>query len=249
MAMRYYDQIVCPTHASYSICHFRKVHSNVLEVPWDSGVAFQDRLTPPDGRDLRILLLAEGEMARDHAPSLAQAVGYLLDGPKDFVFTICHHRNWSRAAAGIWRDLKRAFPDRLEFKRKPSRDWRLTAYQQHHWFFYPRLKDAAGFYALEALAVNCPVLAFNLPPINEFVRTAYNGHLLSCPGDYNWFGAPQGKSINRRSLLRELEMVFDCDNYHRDLREREWQELSGRRKYFAESWRSLWGLRDDKTAC
>ena len=244
-ALRYYDQIVCPNHTSYTVCHFRKVHSRLVEIPWDSGVAFQPKLAPGGGNELRVLVRVEGEMAREQALALIQAIGYLLDGSKDLTFTVGHHRNWSRAAASAWGELRKAHPYRVEFKRKPSRAWRISAYQRHHWFFYPRLRDGAGFYPLESLAVNCPVLAFNLPPINEFIRTAYNGHLIACQGDYNWFGAPQGKSVNRRTLLRELEMIFDCDNYPSDLRQREWKELPRRRDYFASSWRILWGLRDD----
>lgn len=240
-AIKQFDRVVCPTAASYALCYDRSLHRNLSEIPWDSGLPLESQMRPVDSDRQKVLAVVEGQTARKHGATLFSTIQMLLDAQPQVDLTLCHNRNWSRPALQQLNDLVRHRRDRITVRRKPPRTWRHLAYGQHHWTWLPNLYSNVGFYALESLACNCPVLTYDLPPVTEFVRQAHNGHLIHCQQDSNWLGVPQGK-LNARALLSGLEEALEDSKYQEALRQTSWPERENRRSHFKHAWRKLWDL-------
>ena len=216
-----------------------------MTILWDSGIPLESQLRPKESSPRRLLVLVEGEMGRQYSGPWVSIVRLLLDSFEGVVIDIGYYRSWDKGGIYALSTLAKSFPSRLFLTRNPSRQWRVQAYMRSHWLWYPKLIDNVGFYPLEALTLHCPVLAFDLPPINEFVRQNYNGHLLPCSGTYNWLGVPIGQDINSRQLLQVLEQVLADSRYESRLRGETWEELSRRKQNFDKQWSTLWGLQDN----
>lgn len=237
----YFDTVVCPTAAAYTVAYGLRLHRHLYEIPWDSGLPIENQLKPVEDGRQKVLTIVEGPAARKNGAALLSTIEMLLDSQPTVDLTICHNRSWSRPTQQQLTSLADRHFGRIVVKQKPHRTWRHLAYGHHHWTWLPNLQTNTGFHALESLASNCPVLTFDISPMNEIVRQGYNGHLVYCETDYNWLGVPCGH-LNSRAMLAGVEEALEDRKYQEALRQMSWPERADRRDYFKRTWKKLWQI-------
>lgn len=235
-----FDEIVCPSNASYEWC--RRLPYPTRLICWDAGLAPPAELVLSTEGPPRLLVLVDGNTARSQGIFLFSVLSVLLSSHASLEITVAHTRSWARGVDCVWRSLAEKYGPRLQFRAAPTLRWRCEAYTQHHWTWLPHRRPATAFYAIEALSLNCPVITYDVPPMNEVVYRGHNGHLLPCASHMLTNGC-QEVEPNARAILAGLEETLETLEYNRVLRQKPWPDVERRKMNFMLGWNHIWQIR------
>lgn len=238
--LREFDTVMCPAESVFRLFDRQPTIRDCRLAQWDSGLRAAKRpagLTDPD--QIRLYISVDGATVRQLDSVLFSVLHLLIDTHYHLHVTIAHTKQWSRAAADQARALMKVAGGRVRLLRKPSHTERLEALNSHDWVFCPSLTPNSGVDALEALATGAPVIAFNVPPFNEFIRPGYNGALIKCETLTAAAGAVCGLP-NSRQMYEALNSVLGNNDQLIRLQNMPWPDLETRSRAFQQVWRKAW---------
>jgi len=97
---------------------------------------------------------------------------------------------WSLRAVRAVRRLKRLHGDRFHFTKQPRPAERLEILGKAHLMVWPACYENFGLVGLDAISMGVPVVAWDVPPLTEFLQNQQNALLVPCQHRHNWLGVP-----------------------------------------------------------
>jgi len=104
--------------------------------------------------------------------------------------TLTGGARWSLKSLRAVNALRRHHGSRIQFIRKPDACRRLQLLTEADVMLWPACYENFGIIGLEAITMGVPVLAWEIPPMTEFLRHNHNAVLVPCDVQYNWLGVP-----------------------------------------------------------
>ena len=105
----------------------------------------------------------------------------------------------------------------------------------HDLVVWPTQMDGLGIVGSTALSVGTPVIAWDAPPMNEFLSAGRNAILVSCEVTYNWLGMPVVKP-NYVEFDRTLRWLLHEPSALNTLRKYTAERLTTRRQDYEKGW-------------
>jgi len=205
--------VVCTSRYFAGLLQDRWHLNNCLTTCWDPGVPLVEKRVPPEGR-IRLLYPLEW-ITPASQPSIILMLSHLLN-VADVALTVLYLPSRIDSPCRRFLDnLQNMHPDRVKLlRRAPLTDlsWHFAAHDLTIW---PSASDHTGCGALMSVYGGTPVVAFNVPPLNEFLSPTNSslvpcGHRQSSLGalrarlDYNAFGSRLSALVTHPANLREL---------------------------------------------
>ncbi len=131
-------------------------------------ILFVGRVSPEKG--VHLLLKAFSYIAQESVH-----VKLVIAGPLTSSFSASGTSPYARAVVEY---AKRRLPGRIIFTGSVVKDELRVLYSNAHLFVLPSLAEAFGLMLIEAVACGKPVLAFDIPPVNEIIVNGISGLLI-----------------------------------------------------------------------
>lgn len=243
---RAYSTTVCPSvqirdHAAIEI--FKgSVDHKVLVCNWDSGLATIERRGKCHPQKTRLLVHMDATAIDDCGQMVLMALGNLLSCMPRLEVTLFSQKTWSRAARKALKILYQAWHPRLTMTCRLNLVEQVNQLHNHDWCLIPSTRVDFGMPALRALSCGLPVMAFDLPPLGEFLSTRTNAALIGCDLAVSWLKAPIAFT-SLGQMLKPLVAALgeDDDAQLHKLQLCDWK-LAQRATVFREFWTRQWGL-------
>lgn len=239
-SLREYDVAVCARRDVYDgVLHWRRSHASsvaAVHLTWDSELALRNRFTPvsPDG----VRLLAVFDSRTSRVDTALTALKQLLQRHKRMTVTVWHTTKWDKRANNAVLVLSLAFPGRVFTVRSPTAIQRWELFRQHDcaWFAEPSY-DYAPLVA-DALACHCPVIAYDVSPLNDMVLPHENGCLLQCRIRPGLFGIRDVK-VTDEAVCEQISAYIGRQGDMRKQRAGDWPQREIRRRNYQNTWNRL----------
>lgn len=238
-----FDAIICPSRDAYSIVNGRKDENwaPVQCIPWDAGVPRIHRYKIRDSDFLRVYVPVDPYTLSKTATGIAYVLGRLLEAHRQARFTLATFRSVPKSIAGTIKSLEKT--GKLSWERFPSYQRQLRLLKSHDLTWAPSLRSEAGWFALQSVEAGVPVIAYNVPPSQEFLRQDVNAQFVHCDLRFSQLGAAEALP-SVASVLCALDSVLS----HPRILQNIWQTQenhSVRRSNFHSKWNRIWGGNND----
>lgn len=234
-----FDHIVAPSRLLYELFTLRLNLHNVTLAGWYAGPApYTPDPNPVEEDKLKLYIDLDGMSCRAIGSALLSALHVALDRRPHLEVTLALGRRWSKEALPALQMVCQA-TGRLAITRGEPYGKKMQRYAAHDCVCCPNVCPNTGYDAIEALVHGCPVLAFDIPPYNEFLQPAHNGALLVCEPEPNWLGVPVVRP-GASQLLSLIDGVAGNPRTVEILKRRSWPELRQRSQAFMRVWREIW---------
>lgn len=183
----YYSSIVCPSIATRE-CFKRQGITNTTYIPYDPCVE-KGKHKEFNERDIRFLLPIAGGEPRRNVGFIMRIMGRIMQDYYNVKLTVTYlSARWPPSAGEDLLRLRIAFRDRLTVIHNQSYEDHLNTYRSHDLTLWPTDQEGLGIIGLESISCGTPVIAWDIPPINEYLTNGVNSILLPCTVRHNWFG-------------------------------------------------------------
>ena len=189
-----YDHVVCPGKYQHEAFLARVMPGaeadRVTWARWDAGfppVRHEGRVAPS-----KVRVLAHCDVgAIDECPAVAvRIMEGLVERCPAVALTCWASKSWSRKDRHTLTALAERWGDRFALAAGGTLQDQLTLMHEHDWFLYPAARCDFGLHPVRALHCGLPVMAWDVPPLAELLRTGHNGVLVPCEQSNNWADAP-----------------------------------------------------------
>ncbi len=235
-----YEQIVCPSkghHAAFVSCVVPDqdaARTATAWARWDAGFPPVHHAGRADPYRTKALVYADAG-AIDECPGVAVAVmDGLLRRCDGLTVTLLSSKSWSRPDRRRMAEMSRTWGAR--FTSLPPTDFQdqLGLMHDHDWFVYPAVRSDYALHPVRALHCGLPVVGWDVPPVNERVRTGHNGVLVGCEAVTNWSQAPTATGLAAR-FIDEAAPYLDDPKRLAALQRQDWGL-----KAVADAFRTFW---------
>lgn len=242
-----YEQIVCPSKHQQEAFISRVVpanqgHTHVTWARWDAGFP----AVKHDGRsrDGKIRVLAHCDVGTiDECPAVAiRIMEGLLEACDHVEITCWSSKAWARRERRKLAEMRADRPDRFWLIHGGDLQAQLTHMHSHDWFLYPAVRTDFAMQPVRAMHCGLPVIAWDIPPISEHVRTDYSGVIVPCEISANWSNAPTA-AASASKFIATVEPYLNNVSALLDMQRSEWA-LRARSEAFQSFWLELFGAAD-----
>ena len=205
-------------------------------IPWDAGVPRIHRYQIRDSELLRVYVPVDPYTLDRDAVSIVYVLNRLLQTHRHVRFKLVTFKSVPRHLASTIKDMERT--GKLSWERLPTFQRQLRLLQSNDVSWIPSLRSEAGWFALQSVEAGVPVVAYDVPPVQSFLRQDVNAQLVNCELRFNELGAAEA-APSVGDVLRHLDVVLG----HPRVLQNIWQTQenhSVRRSYFHSQWSSLW---------
>jgi len=189
-AYREAGAIICPSNACAQFIRDRWQLRNVFAAPYDPGLPLTQKASVPDDGSVKMLL-----PLFDQSPHTTESTGLEMAGRMLCQFahtqlTVAYNTSTlAPFAKRRIRQFAKAFPGRVRLVAGCALRDRPVLLSQHDILFWPTHAESTGHVGLSSLAMGTPVVAFNFPPISEFLDES-NAVVVPCRTAPNDLGVP-----------------------------------------------------------
>lgn len=241
-----YEQVVCPSRAHQELFVSRLLVGQpsppVTWARWDAGfppVGHEGRAAP--GK-IRVLTHCDSGAIDDCPAVTLKVMESLLERIDVVELTCVSTKAWSRKDRQRLNAMSSRWGDRFAVENPGDLQTQLTILHDHDWFLYPAVRCDFGLSAIRAMYCGLPVLAWDVPPISEHVRTGSSGVLVPCDLTRNWCGAPSADALAGRFADAVVPYVSDIRQLTA-MQHEDWM-LKERSDAFKQFWLELFGAAD-----
>lgn len=222
-----FDAVVFPSEAAYKRCPFSYASSRRW-IGWDSGTPLRQRPGRRPGDGIKVYAPLDRATLDRAGNALLYAVDIILRDCPQVTLAASYPRKLKETDGLAIELMQDRYGPRFIWLGRFDYLAHLRRVDWCDWLFYPSVADVAAVSPLEALAAGARVLAYNVPPVNEVVRSGYNGILVSPDTSHD------GKlTVRMEPLVEAATAVFQQTPVAS-----EWSELEDRRRQFTAGWRS-----------
>lgn len=239
---RLFDRLVCPSWLASTLLADRLKLRNVSYCPWDVGVPLSANPHLPNPSAVRLFWSLWGSQAERQNGAAVYVLDKLLSEHNHVRLTV------SFSTAALRKQIIRALEamsrrhsPRLSLLKDKNYDRHILETARHDLLVWPSLVESVGIAGLSALCMGVPVLAFDVPPISEFLKDGKNGLLVPCELRYNSLGVPFVDPQDYKVFGEHLTKAVQNPNALAGLRKSVFTGLSERQEMFSRAWESVLG--------
>lgn len=182
--LRGYHRLVAPSSACYAATAARLLatpdRAALDWVIWDAGLDPVRRRGPLAADRISACIYADSAtVARAAVPTLSLILG-LLHAPAGPRLTLLTARAWPRPLRRRLARLAAAYPDRFRVVAVPGLGELTAQFRAHDWAVFPGPRCEFGIVPLRAQACGCGVIAWDVPPLNQFLCHGVDALLIPC---------------------------------------------------------------------
>jgi len=206
--------------------------------PWSAPLPICENATGSGGSTLSIFLpLHDSQTGRSDLEVLS--IGeHIVRSVPDVRFTISSGAQWTLQALRRVRTLCKRYPERFIRVVKPNLVRQVGLYGTSQLVLWPAKHEGLATVGLMALHMGVPVLAWDIPPQNEYLRAKENAILVPCNMRSNWLGVPQAMPDWRRFLQHTL-MLLQSRRVLRRMKQHTDIGLQARKQMFQQTWEKV----------
>lgn len=234
-ALRQAQFVVVPSRAAADLVGARWQLKRCWAALWDPGLPFTLKNDMQHPERIKLLL-----PLFDHYPRVIDAAcPKLLQRLMEYIDCVDLTVPFTPAqlsAAGL-RQLKafsRSFPGRVTLLKSVPLQRRPLLYAQHDLTIWPTLAENIGLVGLTSIAMGTPVLAFNYPPLSEFLSVK-NSVLVPCSGQPESLGRPR-IAPDFAAFEQAASQLLHDRQYLGKLQQTVHHNLENRRNIFNDVW-------------
>jgi len=209
----------------------------VAELLWDAPCPLTRSTTRGDDTQILVPLFDE-QLVRTPTAVFALLASVLRQTAAVSV-TIARGGRWSRQAVRELRSLVSRYPDRCRVARCDQWTDRLALFAAHDLTLWLAEFEGLASIGLWSLCMGTPVVAWNVPPQNEYLQHNRNSLLVGCRCRTEQWGLvramsdyPRMRGTLQQLLLDRAQLRYLQANAHLG--------LAARRNTFKEGWSQLW---------
>jgi hypothetical protein len=237
-----FDRVVAPSRQIQRnlIDEVFQMDAGTLCCTWDSGLDPVRRSHQIFSGTARVYVPMDGLAIDTVGNFTLHVLGEALRQKPNLIVTLDSDKSWPRQ---LRRDIRRLMLEsagRLHVVGKSGLRDRQTHMLCHDWTLLPQTCHDTGYLALASLACCTPIIAYDVNPISEIVRSTHHGLLMKCDVRTNWLGAPTALPLATTLLDTICKVVDEPGLLHR-CRRASWS-LDERQKRFIEFWSYEWNL-------
>jgi len=203
--LSYYTSILAPS-ACIAEAFRKQGFSRVQHLPYDPGVPATTHKPFNQDKIHFFFPLAAMQARRRNAETL-KIMGRLMQRYPNLHLTASTLQQKSNITEDLLR-LSLAFKERVTVHTNLSHAKHLAQYSQHDLTLWPTEQEGLGIIGSESIQSGTPVLALDIPPLNEYLTKDKDAILLPCEVKQNWFGVPTGK-FNPESFESALQGLIE----------------------------------------
>jgi hypothetical protein len=231
--LRAANRVLATSQGFARMLQTRLAIKNVSVAPFDPGLPFtcKDKHLTTAGPWV-LLPLYDREPQKMEGTAI-EIAGRLLEARADVRLSVIYNSSTlsSRAKRRL-QDFQHYFGQRVQCHRSVPFARRPMLFGHHDVTMWPAHFDSVGLTPLTSLSMGTPVVAFNSPPLQEFL-TKHNSIPVPCDARYNRVGVPQIEP-DYRLYERCLQNAVINRNYLAELQQTVLHGLEHRRKSFGE---------------
>jgi hypothetical protein len=214
----FFDYCVVPTPSikkTFTQCVYGKTRTKkLLTVPWDVRSPITKRTGHVRKNIRRICVVADSDAISNSAGFMLSAIDELLNLHSNLEFTLLCTKNFAPTDKQTLKSMLRDLPTRFVMQPMPKLDELATHFHAHDWIWFPSRKSNFGAFATLATTCGCPVLAWDIPPYSDIIKTDETGVLVPCDIKTNWMQAPSAINdtsnfVKYASLAFAQEQIFE----------------------------------------
>jgi len=207
-----------------------------IEIPWDVPIPLAEPKPIPN--DVTVFVpLYDSQPGRSNI-KVFWIIEHMLKTTSDTKFIVASGARWSYRATRAMKTLAKRYPERVRWVKKPNPLQRLSLYSSSQVTLWVAGYEGMATIGLESLCMGVPVIAWDIPPQNEYLLHNRNSVLMPCDIRENWLGVPE--AVNNWRVMREtVEDVLQNRPLLRTMRTHTQDGLKARKQVFLETWDSI----------
>lgn len=225
-----FDLVICPAKVVYRHMKEAKLAANCKVLPWDSGAPITCSGHQVDPSRLGLFWSLDGSQPLTQDMGFGHVIESLLKLPFVYV-TAAYTSRISDAGMNMLKHLVQVSDGRMELLRNAPYEKLLLTMASHDLTLWPSLIEDAGLVGLMSTAVGTPCIAYDHPVIAEVIKDGFNGNLVPCELDFNFFGVPQVVA-NYETYLNAVIKLLNNPEHIQALRTSVHYKLNSRRLIF-----------------
>lgn len=213
---------------------------NVAMLPYDPGVPSTlrgEHTNCVPGRTKLFLSLYGAQLRRVDLSAILVLATLMQDLPQVDV-TIACSKGLAMYTQKELKQLAKKFPGRWRNLFNCKWTDQVIEMSKHDLTVWPAKWDGFGIVGTTSLAMGTPVIAWDMPPVNEHLASGRNSILVQSSIEYNWIGMPSVKP-NYQEFDRVLRWLITDKTALAELRKHTAERFDERRDEFRKGWAAV----------
>lgn len=236
------DQLVSPYWQCVQILRDRWDLPHVKYVPWDTGYPQILKTTLAMPNALRVALPVGGCLSWQAYNDIYEFAMGLLAQVQRAELTLLTTQPRKRHLERLVRSVALVHPGRISARQLPGLGSLPLCYARHDLTVCLSRRDGLGLSGLASLAGGTPVVAYDLPPFNEYVFDGRNGLLVDTPIHRDSLGIPCAVPEDGEIMLDTACSLLTQGNLLGELRADVAHRCADRHRLFCDGWSEVFGL-------
>lgn len=188
MLLSEYDSLVCPSQACFKDLKSNMDEAKLSVCHWSAGLPIVTRADV--GPHPSMCVYCDHTVIDYCAPLLIAALTVLRRELRSPRITLLSTKSWSKKDRCVLKDLVACSEGRITSRPVGNLAEQASLFASHDWVLLPGVRANFGIMADRALACGAPVIAYDVPPINEIVFAERGGASIPCDLYALWNQAP-----------------------------------------------------------
>jgi glycosyltransferase involved in cell wall biosynthesis len=233
--LSYYARILAPTPMQAMLLRDRFQLANVSSIPFTPGLPVTHKRGNMVPGQLRLFTSLYGaQLKRVELAAVLMLADMCAEFPEVHV-TIACSKGLAPYTIRDLREYAKQFGTRWTVKHDCPWQEQTLLIADSDLTVWPAKYDGIGLLGLTSLYMGTPVVAWDVPPMNEHLSPGANALLVPCELDYNWLGVPHAIP-DYEEFVRVLRWIISKPAVLADLRKKTHDRLLEQRKAFAVGW-------------
>jgi len=204
--------------------------------PWDVPIPLGESRPLPDTLTVFVPLF-DSQPSRSSLP-VFNVMEAIVRAMPEVHFIVASGTRWALRATRWMRRLCKIYPGRFRWVKQPNRLQRLSLYGASQLTLWPAVREGLALVGLASLCMGVPVVAWDIPPQNEYLHQNKNALLLPCDIQENWLGVPEAV-VNWETMLADTLSLLQNRQLLQRMRLQTRIGLDARKQEFQASWESV----------
>jgi len=183
-----FDMVLCPNQDLMRILTEYLPVESMVQFPWDYGMAPRHQPWEFLAGRLEAYMPIDNYTLKRYSYEIFEAIRRIQRRTRHLHFTLSTFSSLERHASSFIRALVSA--GRCTWLRSPLPVEHEMQLYKSDVVISPTVRTESGWFARQAMECGVPVVAFDLPPMHEFLRHEINARLVRCDLDFRWPGVP-----------------------------------------------------------
>jgi len=209
----------CVSHALQT--HMHLSNKQAIQMPWSPPIPISHSAAFTHKPRVRVHFPLYDTQAKRTDWAIFLVMRRILESADDTELSIACGRQWAMASIRAVKHLRRDYGDRAHLEQRPNLLRRIMTFATSDLTVWPTHFESLGLIGLSSLYMGTPVLAWDIRPHSEYLKSWKNSILVPCDtrenwlgvpealGDYNEFGEAAVSALRDKALLARMRAATD----------------------------------------